>query len=282
MNSMRRSILIPLIALLPAVVGWFKWSSDADQNRDPATAMVGLWTLTSPPATDVDRLWHFGRKGKGHTRTEHPDGSYTKTFRYQVDVEAALIHVTFDSGGPAQAMSYRLQGDALTLDVDAGSDTPVTLKRRPYADYNPSIYATYGTWSADGSDRSMFQLLAPNFVGKGTGWHHRGNDTEWKSEPVRYSRYGQFLYLTYPNRKEPSLVVLRRISTNAMYFRHDLDPDTQTCSYLHVRASFSRWLAGVPLPYRNRVKSSPTTTAKRERECRDHMHAMKSVLGLAE
>ncbi len=249
--GMRQRLVLSLIVVVPLLVGWITLRKPVAPN-----ALVGVWTAAGVDGQSRS-TWQFGRKGKGRHQLKNGRSTRTRTFAYEVD--GTVVNITFDADGQRHSSPFAAVDETLRLATDLfdGGDRAYAKVTNHEA---PSVYGAYATWGEDGSFE-MYQMLAPNWGGRGRGWVHTGNASDWTTKPFEYSASRRSLFLTSNNQLQ---VAFRVAATSALY-RMSQDEEVP-CAYVQVRARASRWLQKTPQPYAGRP--SPRVIDSHEKKCR--------------
>lgn len=248
---MRRRLALSLIVVVPVLVGWITLRKPAAPN-----VLVGVWASAGVEG-EPRSTWQFGRDGTGRHQLKRDDSTRTRTFAYTVD--GSVVNVTFDADGRQHSIPFAAVDGNLRLATtlfDGGGRAFVKVTSHTA---DPSIYGAYGRWWEDGSFE-MYQMLAPNWGGRGRGWVHSGDTSDWTTNAFEYSASRRSLFLT----SNGELKVAFRVAATAALYRVSQDDDVP-CAYVQTRARVSRWLQKIPQPYTG--KPSARTIESHDKKC---------------
>ena len=262
---MRRWILLVSLGLLPGLGAWIKWKEPAKSSREVSvqteSKLLGMWSRFQPEKEgDPQRFWYFHTGGIGLFRYGRMGLTYTQTFGYQV--KKNRIVMTFNKSGARHAVAFTLEGRTLTLLEDPKMGGRQTYTRRPAAGSMPEDGAFdhpfARLWTESTTDKKgnsgfrMYQLQAPTIDGRGVGWYHEGDFTEWSTETLHYRRTGPKLSLYFPVRNERHVTTLAEGEDKGV---RTLAFASDPRNYWHPRVyrdggpGFTMRVAKAPLPY---------------------------------
>ena len=104
----------------------------------------------------------------------------------------------------------------------------------------------------DGKGFRLYQLQAPTIDGRGLGWYHEGDFTEWSTETLEYRRTGQKLALHFPLRNERHVTEVAEAKAKGVRTLHLVEDPR---NYWHPRTyqddgpGFTMFLDQSPMPY---------------------------------
>ncbi len=269
---MRRWLFVGLLLLVPLSLAWVKRpdspevrEATARKSPDVERGLLGLWSRFSPVKPgDRQRFYYFHTGGIGLFRYGRLGLTYTQTFRY--DVDSKVIRLTFNRASarhPVQhQVKYRLEGRALTLLNDPKMGGEQTYTHRPLpttsGDGQAFDHPLARLWveavpNGHGMPGfRMYQLQAPTIDGRGVGWYHEGDHTEWSTEALSYRRTGDRIVFTFPVRLEEHVSTIVEGQADGVRTLH-LTEDPR--NFWHPRTyrdggpGFTMRIADDPMPY---------------------------------
>jgi hypothetical protein len=252
---MRLSRLAPLALLLlvPLTVGWLRAPA-------PAPSLLGVWTQPAPVRDgDPVRFYYFHTGGIGLFRYGRQGLTYTRSFRYTQQGDALAL--TFTKTGEVHRVPFVLTEDALVLKEDPAQGGEQRYTRRGHgsghaagATHPLARMWKHVTADASGQERfHMYQLEAPAIDGRGVGWYHEGDYSDWSTEALTYRKVGDNLVLQFNLRGElhTSPLVFGQAPDGVATLELGEDPRNfwHPRRFLDDGPGFRVSLAGEPLPY---------------------------------
>lgn len=248
-------------------------------------ALLGLWQATKPEKEgDPVRFYYFLNGGIGLVRYGRMGLTNTRAFQWKVvGSELALV---FMKDGRHHRVPFSLEGERSVLHLPRDPAFPgnhrYTKDTRPRGlDFVMKEHPLARLWIETTRDRKggegfrMYQLQAPTIDGRGVGWYHEGDMTEWSTETLAYRRTGEAMELYFPVRDERFSSGLR-IKGKGPKRTLSLTEDPR--NFWHPRVyrdggpGFTVALDGVPLPYHipGHGPSLPLGLARAHRGCTAH------------
>ncbi|MCA9553281.1 MAG: hypothetical protein KC933_24810 [Myxococcales bacterium] len=244
---------LALMTLIPASLGWL----EAPQK---APTLHGVWSQAAPVEDgDPVRFYYFHPGGIGLFRYGRQGLTFTRSFRYQV--EGKELALTFTKSGEAHRLGFTLTKDALVLKADPalGGEQRYTRRGAGSGHTLGSEHPLARMWKHVTADTSgqerfhMYQLEAPALDGRGVGWYHEGDYSDWSTEALTYRRVGDQLVLQFSLRGETqtTAMTLGKDEAGEAYLELGEDPRNfwHPRRYLDAGPGFSVSLEGEPMPY---------------------------------
>ncbi len=223
--------------------------------------LLGLWQFTRPEREgDPLRFYYFHDGGIGLVRYGRMGLTYTRSFHWSA--EPGSLTLVFTKDGSHHQVPYALDGEGAVLhlpkDPAFSGDNRYTKDLRPRSLEFAAEHPLARLWIEPTKDRRggegfrMYQLQAPTIDGRGVGWYHEGDMSEWSTETLTYRRTGGSLELFFPVRGEriATEVVMGedgegrtlRLAEDPRNFWHER-------TYRDGGPGFTVALDGDPLPY---------------------------------
>lgn len=275
---MRTSILLPTIFALgiaPLTAAFLKpIQRPSESNTEKAlkiqevkNSLKGLWRATHPKKEgDVIRFYYFHSGDIGLVRYGRMGLSYTRAFHWNVVSPQELV-INFTKSGESHKVRYQLDKDhsRLTLPEDPvfpgeqrytkdAQPRGVTVQRPE----TPKEHPLARLWIHETKDRKdsiifrMYQLQPPTIDGRGVGWFHEGDMTEWSTETLTYRHTGDSITFDFPVRNERHSTSLEISKGSRRTFTLGEDPRNfwHPRTYLDGGPGFTTYLDGELLPYK--------------------------------
>lgn len=226
------------------------------------TELLGLWQATTPEKEgDTVRFYYFHTGGIGLVRYGKMGLTYTRSFGWQV-AEGDLVLV-FTKTGTHHRVRFQLDGDALLLPTDPAFPGSHRYQRdvRPRSQdcgpLTPKTHPLARLWIEPTVDRKgsegfrMYQLQAPTIDGRGVGWYHEGDMSDWSTETLTYRRTGDTIELVFPVRGERFSSEIRIDTSEPRTLTLAEDPRNfwHSRTYKDQGPGFTATVQGLPLPY---------------------------------
>lgn len=271
MNWPARLPIVLGLALAPLTAAFLSPAPD-DASREgteevaaeprSSRALLGLWQATTPEREgDVVRFYYFHDRGIGLVRYGRMGLTYTRTFHWKVAGDELVL--VFNKDGEHHKVAFLLEENDRVLHLPSDPAFPgdhryrKDLRPRGF-DFASADHPLARLWVHPTKDRRggrgfrMYQLQPPTIDGRGVGWYHEGDMSEWSTETLTYRRTGDSLELVFSLRNErASTTIALRGEGRERSLTLAEDPR----NFWHERAykdegpGFTVALEGVPLPY---------------------------------
>ncbi|MEO1230235.1 MAG: hypothetical protein AAFZ18_15135 [Myxococcota bacterium] len=231
--------------------------------------LLGLWQATRPEKEgDPVRFYYFHNGGIGLVRYGRMGLTYTRSFHWKVLDAAAegstgRLALVFTKTGAHHDVSFVLESEQAILHLPEDPAFPgnhrYTKDVRPRGvDFGAQEHPLARLWiqhtrdTRGGQGFRMYQLQAPTIDGRGVGWYHEGDMSDWSTETLTYRRTGESLELYFPVRGErfsSALTLTGEGEARILTLAEDPRNFWHARSYQDGGPGFTVALEGQPLPY---------------------------------
>jgi hypothetical protein len=205
------------MCVVAAAAAAFFHDGDGATGGDRAVVR-GLWSRVDAPTDDTSPVafYYFHDGDVGLYR--YGRAAHNTTHSYTFSVDNDVIHWRYNKTGAVEASRFVVNGtgDSRTLVIDRD---PQTRARETYRYVPVSVTSSFApdvdAQRADGrmwTRRttyqngelvfSMYQLRGAGLDGRGTGWHHIGDFSDWSTEALSYRLTPSAFDVTFSLRNE--------------------------------------------------------------------------------
>lgn len=249
-----RKLVMPAVILLaaPALAAWL-----AAPEAEPT--LLGMWSQTTPSNEgDPVRFYYFHDGGIGLFRYGKMGLTQTRSFRYSVQEDR--LQMVFIRSGASHSVPFTLVDGALELAEDPMLGGKQAYRRKGSGGGHGAAASKHPLarmWKHVETDQMgqetfhMYQLQAPALDGRGVGWYHVGDYSDWSTEALTYRRTGDTLVLEFTLRGERARtkVEIEGHHHRALVLEQDPRNFWHARRYRDDGPGFSVTLDGEPMPY---------------------------------
>lgn len=257
--------LVLALGLLPATAAFFtppEPGETVDTPKVESKELLGLWQATRPEKEgDLLRFYYFHDGGIGLVRYGRMGLTYTRSFTWKL--HDGRLAIVFTKSGRHHHVPFELtdEGGVLRLPKDPAfpGDNRYAKDTRPRGlEFSEGKHPLARLWIEETQDVRgqrgfrMYQLQAPTIDGRGVGWYHEGDMSDWSTETLTYRRTGDTMELYFPLRNERITTKIRLVGEGR---ERSLTLTEDPRNYWHERTyrdggpGFTVALDGLPIPY---------------------------------